>query len=149
MTCTWCLPTNQWSFHAPVFGFAGATFCCSGAGCYPGQVWSPCAVLCSPCPCCRQELIQSNSTGFQWKYLGVTRVQLQCRRGAQICTGTTMISIWLSHFRACQDTVWLLDVLPQLSAITPCFQIQLLPYCWFSHSFCHTLYNVTTNCAAN
>lgn len=29
----------------------------------------------------------------------------------------------------CQATVWLLDVLPQLSAIPPCFQIQLLSYC--------------------
>lgn len=39
----------------------------------------------------------------------------------------------------------ILDVLPQLSAISPSFQIQLLSYCWFSHSFCHTLYNVTSN----
>lgn len=45
----------------------------------------------------------------------------------------------------CQATVWLLDVLPQLSATPPCLQIQLLSYCWFSHSFCHSLYNMATN----
>lgn len=139
-------PHKSLSFHVPDFGFAGARFCCLGLARERGLAPKPAGCTLLSFPCHGREVTRGNTTGFQLKYPGVTRVQVQCRSEGAGLLGMTTITTWLPRSRACGRTqfhCWTCCL--SASATHLWFRVEWLSGCPFSHSLWCSLYS---NCSS-